>query len=94
VPDELESRVGFEIELLALRGATRADLSHAVAAAVGGEVTLAFHRDSEPSAVPGMGPFHHLTREGGIGARTDISQCPLAPLSSRSPTHERDADST
>jgi hypothetical protein len=58
---ELESRVGFEIELLAPRGATRADLAHAVAFAVGGEVALAFHRDSEPSAVPGMGAFRHLT---------------------------------
>jgi Putative amidoligase enzyme len=62
VPHELESRVGFEIELLAPRGATRADLAHAVAAAVGGGVALAFHRDSEPSAVPGMGAFRHLTR--------------------------------
>jgi hypothetical protein len=61
---ELESRVGFEIELLAPRGATRADLACAVAAAVGGEVALAFHRDSEPSAVPGMGAFHHLTPRG------------------------------
>jgi hypothetical protein len=62
VPPELESRVGFEIELLAPRGLTRADLAHAVATAVGGEVALAFHRDSEPSAVPGMGTFRHLTR--------------------------------
>jgi hypothetical protein len=61
VPHELESRIGFEIELLAPRGATRADLAHAVADAVGGEVALAFHRDSEPSAVPGMGTFRHLT---------------------------------
>ncbi len=62
MPPELESRVGFEIELLAPRGMTRADLAHAVAAAVGGEVALAFHRDSEPSAVPGMGTFRHLSR--------------------------------
>jgi hypothetical protein len=58
---ELESRIGFEVELLAPRGTTRADLAHAVADAVGGEVALAFHRDSEPSAVPGMGTFRHLT---------------------------------
>jgi hypothetical protein len=62
VPEELASRVGFEIELLAPPGATRADLAHAVAAAVGGGVAPTFHRDSEPSAVPGMGAFRHLTQ--------------------------------
>lgn len=59
---ELESRVGFEIELVAPRGCTRADLADAVASAVGGAVGIGFHRDSEPSAVPGMGSFRHLTR--------------------------------
>jgi hypothetical protein len=58
---ELESRVGVEIELLAPRGTTRADLAHAVAARVGGRVERGFHRDSEPSAVPGMAAFRHLT---------------------------------
>lgn len=55
------SRIGFEVELLAPRGRSRADLARAVAGAVGGAVVPAFHRDSEPSAVPGMGVFRHLT---------------------------------
>jgi hypothetical protein len=59
---ELEWRTGVEIELLAPRGATRADVARAVAAAAGGAVRPVFHRDSEPSAVPGMRAFRHLTR--------------------------------
>lgn len=62
MPHELQSRVGFEIELLAPRGSSRADLASAIAAAVGGTTAPVFHRDSEPSAVPGMGSFRHLTR--------------------------------
>jgi hypothetical protein len=60
-PHELGSRVGFEIELLTPRGSSRADLAAAIAAGSGGRVERAFHRDSEPSAVPGMGSFRHLT---------------------------------
>jgi hypothetical protein len=62
VPDALRSRVGVEIELLTPRGTTRADLAGAVADRVGGRVQPVFHRDSEPSAVPGMSSFRHLTR--------------------------------
>jgi hypothetical protein len=62
VPDELRSRVGVEIELLTPRGRTRADLAGAIADRVGGRVEPVFHRDSEPSAVPGMSSFRHLTR--------------------------------
>ncbi|MCO1656215.1 amidoligase family protein [Pseudonocardia humida] len=61
MPSELQSRVGFEIELLTPRGSSRADLAAAIAAGSGGRVERAFHRDSEPSAVPGMGSFRHLT---------------------------------
>jgi hypothetical protein len=57
----LHSRVGFEIELLTPRGTTRADLARAIATAAGGRVERVFHPDSEPSAVPGMGSFRHLT---------------------------------
>jgi hypothetical protein len=57
----LESRVGFEVELLTPRGSTRADLARVIATAAGGRVERVFHPDSEPSAVPGMGSFRHLT---------------------------------
>jgi hypothetical protein len=60
--EQLHSRVGVEIELLTPRGTTRADLAGAVAGRVGGRVVPVFHRDSEPSAVPGMSSFRHLTR--------------------------------
>lgn len=59
---ELQWRTGVEIELLAPRGSTREDVARAVAAAAGGAVRPVFHRDSEPSAVPGMAAFRHLTR--------------------------------
>jgi putative amidoligase enzyme len=61
-PEQLRSRVGVEIELLTPRGTTRADLAGAIAGRVGGGVVPVFHRDSEPSAVPGMSSFRHLTR--------------------------------
>ncbi|MBC8091193.1 MAG: amidoligase family protein, partial [Pseudonocardia sp.] len=54
--------MGFEVELLTPRGSSRADLAHAIAYETGGTVTTVFHRDSEPSAVPGMASFRHLTR--------------------------------
>ncbi|MGF1662712.1 MAG: amidoligase family protein [Kineosporiaceae bacterium] len=57
----LAVRLGVEVELLAPRGASRGDLATAIAAAAGGGVRRTFHRDSEPSAVPGMGTFRHLT---------------------------------
>jgi Putative amidoligase enzyme len=62
MPEQLRSRVGVEIELLAPPGSTRADLAGAIAGRVGGRVAPVFHRDSEPSAVPGMSSFRHLTR--------------------------------
>jgi hypothetical protein len=61
VPQLLQSRIGFEIELLTPSGRSRADLAAAIAIRSGGRVERTFHRDSEPSAVPGMGSFRHLT---------------------------------
>jgi hypothetical protein len=52
---------GFEIELLAPPGASRADLATRVAARVGGSVRRFFHPQSEPSAVPGTPVFENLT---------------------------------
>ncbi|KQO60044.1 amidoligase family protein [Curtobacterium sp. Leaf261] len=57
----LTTRIGFEIELLAPPGADRRTLADAVAAEHGGRVGRVFHTDSEPSLVPGMGHFWHLT---------------------------------
>jgi hypothetical protein len=49
--------VGLELELLAPRGRTRADLAHAL----GPTVRRGWHLDSEPSLVPGRPVFHNLT---------------------------------
>jgi hypothetical protein len=57
----LTTRIGFEIELLAPPGADRRTLADAVAAEHGSRVGRVFHTDSEPSLVPGMGHFWHLT---------------------------------
>jgi hypothetical protein len=57
----LTSRIGFEIELLAPAGSDRQTLADAVAARGGGRVHRSFHTDSEPSPVPGVGVFRHLS---------------------------------
>lgn len=71
----LSSRVGFEVELLAPRGATRADLAAAIARATTGRVERVFHADSEPSAVPGMGAFRHLTAGFEVRGEADEWVC-------------------
>lgn len=58
----LTRRIGFEVELLAPRGASRADLAQEVALRCGGTVERFFHTDGEPSLVPGMTHFIHLTQ--------------------------------
>jgi hypothetical protein len=59
--DELTLRTGFEIELLAPVGSDRRTLADVLAARRGGSVHRTFHTDSEPSAVPGVGVFRHLS---------------------------------
>jgi len=59
--DTLTLRTGFEIELLAPAGSDRQVLADALAAGAGGGVRRSFHTDSEPSAVPGVGVFRHLS---------------------------------
>ncbi len=54
-------RTGFEIELLAPPGSSRQVLAADLALRCGGRVRRTFHTDSEPSTVPGMGAFWHLT---------------------------------
>ncbi|MFS4506207.1 amidoligase family protein [Clavibacter sp. Sh2141] len=74
---ELRSRIGFEIELIAPPGASRLTLAERIAAEHGGRITRFFHTDSEPSLVPGMGHFWHLTP--GFDVR-DRDGGPLATL--------------
>lgn len=57
----LRRRIGVEIELLAPPGVDRGVLARRVALASGGAARRVFHTDSEPSLVPGMGHFWHLT---------------------------------
>ncbi len=58
---ELTWRTGFEIELLAPAGSDRQALADELAARCAGRVQRSFHTDSEPSAVPGVGVFRHLS---------------------------------
>ncbi len=53
-------KTGFEIELLAPRGKTRADLAEAIAAKHGGAVNRLFYPQSEPSLAPGVPVFENL----------------------------------
>nr|WP_240897210.1 amidoligase family protein [Kineococcus vitellinus] len=70
-------RTGFEIELLAPAGSDRQVLAEELAARCGGAVHRSFHTDSEPSKVPGVGLFHHLSPAFDV---TDAAGAPLARL--------------
>lgn len=59
--DTLTLRTGFEIELLAPAGSDRQVLADVLAARGDGRVHRSFHTDSEPSTVPGVGVFRHLS---------------------------------
>ncbi|NMO55683.1 hypothetical protein HH310_31430 [Actinoplanes sp. TBRC 11911] len=58
----LRRRIGFEIELMAPAGRNRRTLATELAARAGGRYRPVWHHDSEPSLVPGLGRFLHLTR--------------------------------
>ena len=58
----LHRRTGFEIELMAPAGRSRLDLAEDLAARCGGRVRPVWHHDSQPSLVPGLGRFLHLTQ--------------------------------
>lgn len=73
----LRRRTGFEIELMAPPGHSRRTLADDLAARCGGQVRPIWHADSEPSLVPGLGRFLHLTR-GFAVLRADGS--PLCTL--------------
>ena len=59
---QLHLRTGFEIELMAPPGLSRQSLALDLAARHGGQARPVWHHDSEPSLVPGLGRFLHLTR--------------------------------
>ncbi|HEY6797466.1 MAG TPA: amidoligase family protein [Kineosporiaceae bacterium] len=71
------SRIGWRIELLAPRGSTRADLAIELARRGGGTVEPIFHSDSEPSLVPGMDHFVHLTQGFRVLDPDDAPVCTL-----------------
>jgi len=58
----LRRRTGFEIELMAPPGLSRHSLALDLAGRCGGTVRPVWHHDSEPSLVPGLGRFLHLTQ--------------------------------
>lgn len=58
----LHRRIGFELELMAPPGLSRRSLADDLAARHGGTVHPVWHHDSEPSLVPGLGRFLHLTQ--------------------------------
>jgi len=62
VTAQLRRRTGFEIELMAPPGRSRQSLALDLAARCGGRVRPVWHHDSEPSLVPGLGRFLHLTK--------------------------------
>lgn len=64
----LHRRTGFEIELMAPAGLSRRTLAEDLAARCGGRIRPVWHHDSEPSLVPGLGRFLHLTQ--GFEVRT------------------------
>lgn len=74
----LSLRFGFEIELLAPRGRSRADLAEELARRCGGRVRRYFHTDSEPSLVPGMDHFIHLTPGFEVLGPDGATLCRLA----------------
>jgi hypothetical protein len=62
VTPRLHQRTGFEIELMAPPGLSRLTLARDLADRCGGLVRPVWHHDSEPSLVPGLGRFLHLTQ--------------------------------
>lgn len=75
--DQLTLRAGFEVELLAPAGSDRQALAAALAARRGGTVVRGFHQDSEPSTVPGVGVFRHLSPAFDV---VDAGGLPVARL--------------
>nr|WP_296075738.1 amidoligase family protein [uncultured Actinoplanes sp.] len=73
----LRRRIGFEIELMAPPGGSRSKLARELAARAGGRVRPVWHHDSEPSLVPGLGRFLHLTQGYEVRRRGGDPLCTL-----------------
>jgi hypothetical protein len=74
---ELTRRIGFEIELMAPPGRNRQTLAASLATGSGGRYRPIWHHDSEPSLVPGLGRFVHLTRGYAVTRRGGDPLCTL-----------------
>jgi len=77
VTPRLHRRTGFEIELMAPPGVSRRTLAQDLAAGCGGQVRPVWHHDSEPSLVPGLGRFLHLTQGFAISRADGDLLCTL-----------------
>ncbi len=73
----LRRRIGFEIELMAPAGVSRRSLADDLAARCGGRVRPVWHHDSEPSLVPGLGRFLHLTQGFAVDRPDGSPLCTL-----------------
>lgn len=74
---ELHRRTGFEIELLAPSGRSRLALAQDLAARHGGQVRPVWHQDTEPSLVPELGRFRHLTQGFEVSRADGTQLCTL-----------------
>ncbi|GIF25855.1 hypothetical protein BJ973_003129 [Actinoplanes tereljensis] len=73
----LRRRIGFEIELMAPRGRSRRSLAYDLAGRHGGRIRPIWHQDSEPSLVPGLGRFLHLTQGFAVTRADGSPMCTL-----------------
>lgn len=73
----LHRRTGFEIELMAPAGLSRLSLARDLADRCGGRVRPVWHHDSEPSLVPGLGRFLHLTQGFDVRRADGTPLCTL-----------------
>ncbi|MEU4692597.1 amidoligase family protein [Actinoplanes sp. NPDC023714] len=76
--ERLRRRIGFEIELMAPPGVSRRTLALDLAGRCGGSVRPVWHHDSEPSLVPGLGRFLHLTQAFEVRRNDGTLLCTLA----------------
>ncbi|GAA0568912.1 hypothetical protein GCM10010172_61550 [Paractinoplanes ferrugineus] len=73
----LRRRIGFEIELMAPPGRSRRSLAYDLAGRHGGRIRPVWHQDSEPSLVPGLGRFLHLTQGFEVTRADGAPMCTL-----------------